>query len=209
MSWGLELATISHSILGKAKTSYFFQPRLLTPLKAIPPGAAAWETEKDNKSLTPALGNCGSHTLALRAPRTTKATFTPESRQGKHPLLARSPTALYLPALRTVSCVHQQVSLAHLWEIITSPVLFSGDTLHIQRWSPHAGASTGAALSCQTSLHETEWGQLKFGVWTMGIVKGSEKWATTGPPPSCVQGYHLLRYFCFSNKDAFAFEAHI
>lgn len=44
----------------------------------------------------------------------------------------------------------------------------------------------------------------------MSILKGLEKQATTEPPPaSCVRVYHLLRYFCFSNKEAFMFEAHI
>lgn len=156
----------------------------------MPPGAAPWETEKDS------FGELWFTHTCFESPRTTKATFPLGFTRWKHPLL--------YSVFPHWEQFHAFINRSH-WLF-----LFSGDTLHTQRWSPYAGASVGAALSCQMSLHETERGQLKFGVWTMGILKGLEKWATTGPPPpSCVRGYHLLRYFCFRNKEAFMFEAHI
>lgn len=142
------------------------------------------------------MGSCGSHTLALRAPGQQR----PHFRWGLHGGSTRCCT---LSSHTENSFTRSSTGLTGSSCLVVTHSI-PKDEAHMQE---HQWVQP---LSCQMSLHETERGQLKFGVWTMGILKGLEKWATTGPPPpSCVRGYHLLRYFCFRNKEAFMFEAHI
>ena len=125
----------------------------------------------------------------------------------------RNPTATGWDSHSAPAC-HSQDSLA-LWEahvraplleIIASPPRFVvGRAVPRDETAGENPAFHAATVSMRPSRNT-----FTLGVETMGMLKGLEKWATTErPPPSCVRVHHLLWQFCFGNKEAFMFEAHI